>query len=365
MAGFIETVKRLMPKPIKALLRPIYHWVIKLFFKPAPKTYKDHLHDEITRFNDEIEVNDLPEIFHYWSNKYLVPKLTQHGFNNPDEFFLKYAIQAIKNNQGNTTILSIGAGNCDAEVLLAKNLTKQGYQNFIIECMDINQAMFDRGLQRASEQGVADKMTFLQADFNKWQAHKSYDLIIANQSLHHVVELEHLYDNIKLALTEHGKFITSDVIGRNGHQRWPEAVTLIEDIWRKMPKKYMYNHAMQRLEKKFINHDCSSEGFEGIRAQDVLPLMIERFEFDLFIPFANIVMIFIDRPFGPNFDVNDPDDLSFIDAIHETDEKHIYSGTIKPTMMFAVLKTKSEEANSHINRAGVDHLTPEFCVRQI
>ena len=337
MARFIETIKRKMPEPIKKVLRPIYHLYKMLIFKPPPKTYQDHLTDEINRFSAEVEVNDLPEIFHYWSNKYLVPKFSEHGFNNPNEFFLKFAKQSIEKNLGITTILSIGAGNCDTEVSLAKSLCDSGLQDFKIECMDINEAMFKRGKALAANQGVADKIVFLQADFNTWKANKSYHLIIANQCLHHVVELEHLYDNIKLALSDEGKFITSDVIGRNGHQRWPEALKVLIPIWRKMPKKYKFNHALQRLEKKYINHDCSTEGFEGIRAQDVLPLLVERFNFDLFIPFANLILVFIDRTFGPNFDPNNTEDLAFIDQIHKLDEKLMAEGTIKPTQMLAVM----------------------------
>lgn len=331
--------------PIKNALRPIYHKYRQLRFKPSPKSYQQQKDDEISRFNLEDEVNDLPEIFHYWSNKYLVPKLQSHGFSNPNDFFLKYAAEAIENNNGTTTILSIGAGNCDTEVALAKSLTELGHDDFIVDCMDINQVMFERGKQLARSQGVADKISFLQADFNQWQAAKKYHLIIANQSLHHVEELENLYDHISLALTENGKFITSDVIGRNGHQRWPEALELLNPIWKNMSTRYKHNHAFNRFEKKYINHDCSTEGFEGIRAQDVLPLLVERFNFEVFIPFANLIMIFIDRPFGPNFDANNPEDLAFIDYIHELDEKHITSGKIKPTQMLAVMNNRSMTEN--------------------
>ena len=102
---------------------------------------------------------------------------------------------------------------------------------------------------------------------------------------------------------------------------------------------------MNRFEKKYINHDCSTEGFEGIRAQDVLPLMVEKFDFDLFIPFANLILVFIDRPFGPNFDHTNAEDLAFIDHIHKLDEEHMIKGDIKPTQMLAVLSKKTK-ANS-------------------
>jgi hypothetical protein len=39
--------------------------------------------------------------------------------------------------------------------------------------------------------------------------------------LHHVLNLEGLFGQIKSHLKEHGLFIISDIIGRNGHLRWP------------------------------------------------------------------------------------------------------------------------------------------------
>lgn len=298
---------------------------------------------EVSRFELEEEVNDLPKIFHYWSNKYLVPKFKPHGFSNPDEFFLKYTVKCSKNKIDTVQILSIGSGNCDTEVRLAQQLKNFGIYNVQITCLDTNSTMLKRGKNLALEHEVATYFLFEQSDFNQWTPTKKYNLVVANQCLHHVVELEHLYDQINSALEPDGYFITSDIIGRNGHMRWPEALELLQQIWRKMPDRYKTNHALKRFEKKYINHDCSTVGFEGIRAQDVLPLLLERFDFELFIPFANLILNFIDRNFGPNFNPNNPEDLAFIDQIHQLDEKHIKEGTIKPTQMLAVMRKQANK----------------------
>lgn len=115
--------------------------------------------------------------------------------------------------------------------------------------MDINEAMFQGGQSLAAEKNVSDHLVFIQADFNCWQATEKYQLIMANQCLHHVVELEHLFENIHLALTDEGKFITSDVIGRNGQQRWPEALNVLKPIWKSMSNHYQYNHSTQKMVK--------------------------------------------------------------------------------------------------------------------
>jgi len=150
-----------------------------------------------------------------------------------------------------------------------------------------------------------------------------------------------------------------DMIGRNGHQRWPEALQVVQEFWKELPDHYRNNRVLNRYEPAYINHDCSTEGFEGIRAQDILPLLIEYFHFELFLPFANLVAVFIDRPFGHNFDAAGEWDRDFIDRVHARDEEGLLSGEFKPTQMLAVLRTRE------VGTSLVDpKLTPEFCVRK-
>lgn len=357
----LNRIKKYIPRWLKLILLPPYR-LFKSIKNKYFSTYDERIENETDRFSGEEDVNDLPEIFHYWSNKYLCPQLNKFGFNNPDDFFYDYANKAnqCKPHNNPLRILSIGAGNCDTEIRLASSLLQSGIESFVIKCMDINKTMFQRGLQLAEAQGVTNHLEFLQADFNYWQSDDVYDLVIANQSLHHVVELEHLFAEIKKSLHAEGYFITSDIIGRNGHKRWPQAVKVLKKIWREMPPRYRYNHQLNLEQKRYLNHDCAIGSFEGIRAQDVLPLLIKNFHFETFIPFANLILIFIDRGFGPNFDVNNPNDLAFIDRIHQLDEELMLAGTIQPTQLMAAMKLKPNETM----RLRHPKLTPEFCLHR-
>ena len=305
----------------------------------AAAAYQQRLENENTQFASCENVHDLPGIFHYWSNKYLRPMLEQCGFSHPDQFFAFYMEKSFHGDfESPRHFASIGAGNCDTEVRLAVMLKERGYKRFVIECVDINRTMLERGRQFAKENGVADNVAFECSDFNSWSPTKTYDAVIANQSLHHVANLEHLYDAISKAIGAHGLFITSDMIGRNGHQRWPEALAIVKEFWRDMPEQRRFNLQLQRKEPDFLDWDCSTSGFEGIRSQDVLPLLVTRFQFDFFYGFANVIDPFIDRGFGHHFDPDSQADRDFIDRIHARDEAELDAGNIKPTHMFAVLR---------------------------
>ncbi len=331
-----------------------------LAIAPRDAAYAAKIAAERVTFDDQAEIHELPAIFHYWSNKYLRPMLEEYGFSNPDQLFVKYLIDAAKRTGSSAPkFLSAGSGNCDTEVRLALQLKHAGMTNFSIECLELSPPMLARGRTEALAQGVAEHMVFTVSDFNRWQAGHSYDAVIANQSLHHVMALEHLFDAIKLALLPAGLFITSDMIGRNGHMRWPESLKVVQRFWQELPESYRYNRQLRRHETAYKNWDCSSEGFEGIRAQDVLPELIKRFDFKLFIAASSVVDLFIDRSFGHHFDVTKSWDLDFVDRLHAYDEQALLSGELTPTRLLAVMSLTEEPGQ--FSRG----LTPEKCVRHI
>ena len=227
---------------------------------------------ELEAFNNNTNIHELPSIFHYWSNKYLKPIIEQYGMSHPDDLYINHIIESISaTNVESPVFVSIGSGNCDTEIRIAKSLLDKGISGFEFECIDLNQQMLDRGRDLAIAEGVIDNISFTLADLNNWKSDKEYTCVIANQSLHHIQNLEGLFSEIKKSLHENGSFISSDMIGRNGHQRWPEALEAVHEFWKELPDSYKYNHLLNRHEAMYENWDCSSEGFEGIRAQDILP----------------------------------------------------------------------------------------------
>lgn len=245
------------------------------------------------------------------------------------------------------------------EVTIAKNLVNAGLDNFTLECLEINPMMLERGKEIAKENGVLKNMLFVEADFNAWIPGKEYDGVMANQSLHHVVQLEHLFDQVKNALHDNGSFVISDMIGRNGHQRWPEALEIVNKFWKELPESKKFNVLLNRIEKEYDNWDCSKEGFEGIRAQDILPLLTQRFQCEKFVSFGNVIDIFVDRCFGHNFNRDSQEDIDLIDRVHASDEAGFESGLLKPTHMMAVF-VKTLHCAPYYSRG----ITPALALRK-
>lgn len=322
--------------------------------------YDVRVAQEKAQYAQDVEIHDLPPIYHYWSHTYLLPMEQEFGAKHPEDFIMRYLLRAARRTGSpRPRFVSLGAGNCDAEVRIAQALVAEGLTDFALECLDINPVTLDRGREMAREAGVGHLVIPREQDLNDWAPDSEFDGVMANQSLHHIVELERVFDSVHAGLNGPGaSFVISDMIGRNGHQRWPEALAIVNEYWRELPSSYKFHMQLRRQEEEFLDWDCSVEGFEGIRSQDILPLLLDRFGFEIFLGFANIIDPFIDRGFGHHFNRDDPKDIAFIDRVHARDEAEMANGNLKPTHMMAVL-SKSKDVTCRFR----GNLSPQASVR--
>lgn len=322
--------------------------------------YAARLQQQIEQYRHVENMHDLPDIFHYWSNKYLRPKINAVlEVDSIVEFYAEHLRRAALKHTGPYMFGSLGAGDCSVEIAIAKSLRSNGLADFVIECFELSPLLLARAADALKEAGLENCVHLVPIDLNAWSpVEKSYTGIIANHSLHHMVELEKIFASTRAALRPDGVFVTNDMIGRNGHMRWPETLKIVEQIWGFLPDRLKINRQLNLLDEKFVNRDCSSDGFEGIRAQDILPLLVNQFEFSHFLGYGGLIDLFVDRGYGHNFDPESSQDVALIDFIHELNEIVLEHGIIKPTIMFAVM-TPGRAANSKFHR----NLSPMFSVR--
>lgn len=305
-------------------------------------------------------IHALPAIAHYWGNRFLLPIWSKFGFQSTQQFFVKYATSVCNRKLNKTCrFVSLGAGNGEVEVALAVDLRDAGYDNFTLEVLDESPDAIRHGKSLAVLQNVADNLFFTQGTLSDAVMDQPYDLILAYHKLHRHLALEEVFQTVHDTLEEDGYFLVHDMIGRNGLMRWPEVMEVINGLWHDLSDRYKYNHQLKRLELEYENWDCSAESLDGIRSQDILPLLVEMFNFDMIVPWGGILDIFIDRNFGHNFDPNEPWDCAFINMVHALNVEKTVDGTIKPTQMIAAM-TKQPVPHPHYYLG----MTPEFCLRK-
>lgn len=328
-------------------------------FNNSNTAYQTRLENELKRYKNNINVHDLPSIHHYWSNRYLSIYIKTLGYKSIRDVYFQHCRQAII-TKTLARFCSIGAGNCELEVNLVKQLVEAGFSNFTFKCIDVNQNMLERGNTKAKKFGLDKYIQFQVTDLNSWDEKGEYDVILAIQCLHHFVELETIFQKIFDNLENNGYFITHDMIGRNGHQRWAETLKIVRSFWQQLSPKYKFNHRNQQIEDTFINRDFSQHNFEGIRAQDILPLLNQTFNFELFVFWGGIIDPFISRAFGHNYDPNEVQDKAIIDKIQKVNEDLLIKKAIKPTQMIATMRKQKS-----IRKQFLYGLSPSDCIRKV
>ncbi|MFZ5645000.1 MAG: class I SAM-dependent methyltransferase [Bacillota bacterium] len=302
--------------------------------------YTNKIYNEINNYKNIEVVHDLPDSFHYITNRY-IKNLILEKFNigSFDEMVIKH-INALKSEKNKIEILSLGSGNGDFEIKTALQAP-----NCFFTCYELNPYMINRAYQSAKDYNVEDAFNFVEVDINKVKIDKCFDMVIANQSLHHFVALEHIFKEISKCMTTDSIFLVNDMIGRNGHLFWDSTLDICNRIWAILPKSLKYNHQLKKVFDKRIQIDYSAGSFEGVRAQDILPLLDRVFNFKEFGVFFCLVNRFIDRDFGHNFDINNEMHKAILDAIWHIDDFCLKNKILKPVQMFASLVKKEVSVN--------------------
>jgi hypothetical protein len=325
-------------------------------------SYEERLETQFIQYKSGAEIHALPEIFHYWSNKYLRPRL-ENVFDivSARDFYATPFARQIDSSFEQVKFVSIGSGDCSLEIEIVEHLLSTGYRNFSLVCLELSESLIREGRESTQKRSLESYLSISKFDANRESFEGRVHGFMANYSLHHIVELERLFAMIDNCLSPTGCFLTMDMIGRNGHMRWPETLRFVDALWDVIDENKKFNHQLNQHYRKFENYDCSSEGFEGIRAQDIMPLLVSKFSFTQFLAVGGIIDIFIDRSYGPNYDVNSPTDTQFIDFVEGLNSDLINLGFIKPTMLYAAMAKKS----AGIKPRTIGNLTPEFCVRDL
>jgi len=299
----------------------------------------------------------LPEICRYRTRHYVQPRVNEvFGTRTQADFYRRPILEKAASGR-RVTVLSLGRGNGELELGLASDLLRAGTDSFHIEGLELSRQNVAAASENARAQGLDKNLSFFEGDFNTLAADRERDFVIANQVLHHVSALEHLFDALTHILGQGGLLLTRDMIGRNGHLAWPECRELIDRVWNGMPGRYRYSHRENRFLEAPPDRDYSKRSFEGIRAQDILPLMLKRFSFARFYAFGGITEKILNRALGPNFSVDNEDDLAFVNNLELLNDTAINGGLIKPTVMLAHVAVEPRAPTCWRDR------TPERCVR--
>lgn len=260
-------------------------------------------------------------------------KRSNQGRSFPEEIIAH--IKAL----GGGSILSIGSGPGGVELSIASQLADTDYG---VQCLDLNPKLIELGSGRARQEGL--RVDFAIQDINDIALKpEQFDVIMCHASLHHLLNLEHVFYEINRALKFNGELVIVDIVTRNGYLMWNETFEVVRGLWCVLPRRLRYNHtsySTRQLDEEYENRDYGSGSMECIRSEAIIPLLDEYLERKVLVPSMSISRRFFDTMYGPNYDLSKALDRSIVEFIWELDVHYINTGTLKPETVFGVYTKK-------------------------
>jgi ubiquinone/menaquinone biosynthesis C-methylase UbiE len=159
-----------------------------------PKQYDELIAKESRHWGEVRQDTQNPQIWHD-------PKLFEIFFGKEYRLFVNYVLA-----QG-PRILELGCG----EGNLTLELASHGLD---LTAIDLSPERIERARSRARGLNLGVQPNWIVADLNAFSLPKNgFDCVVAHDSLHHILHLGHLCEEVTQALKPDGRFIIMDYVG--------------------------------------------------------------------------------------------------------------------------------------------------------
>ena len=184
---------------------------------------------------------------------------------------------------GHGLTLGCGAGRCE------RDLISRGV-GLSFHGIDISERAIARAREIAKEQNLP--LTYEVADLNFVRLpEKTFDLVVAQTCLHHILFLEHVAEQIWRSLKNDGYLWIHDFIGESQFQYDAKRLAIINQILAVLPEKLRKNRVTGRTTEEIKRPEPGRLGspFESIRSAEIIPVFQRWFtiewklEFDAFL----------------------------------------------------------------------------------
>ena len=259
------------------------------------------------------------------------------------QYFYSMKLKNYRNRQPKTKLiktLSIGSGDGTFE----KNLVSKGFTSQIT----VTDISVD-AIARAKKVHNDSRLLFLMFDGNRDEIRERYDFIFCHHSLHHIENLEHLYEQVYRALVPGGIFAFEDYVGPSRYQWTPRQLSIQNMILKSLPHHLRLNaldpnHGVvdkmhMHTQKEMLRIDPS----EAVRSSDILPILEKWFGDKLPIikktPMGGNILHPLLNVIGFTYNMTNPEHESIINLMCVIDELSL---SILDTSDYVVVVTKKD-----------------------
>lgn len=196
--------------------------------------------------------------------------------------------------------------------------------------------------ERAAESGLSARAQFRVENLDQATLQGEYDLVLFEQSLHHVDRLDALLDQCKRVLRPDGLFVINEYVGPDRFQWSDTTERLMNQILSLLPERYrtdpVSGHVKSVMVRPTPDQVVAVDPSEAIHSADILRACAERFDLVERRDFGGTLLQFMLADIVATFDPDDARDVAQLRLLTMMETELIRSGMLESSFVFAVYR---------------------------
>jgi len=229
--------------------------------------------DSVKRYWDSnIKIHeDITEPIHWLDSTIVLDILPKLDYRcNPSQWVYWSKKKYIQNCKERGLSLGCGDGT------LERHAVKFGICSHF-DGIDISSKSIELAKKKAQEQGYSDRLHYVVSDLNFIQLEPSlYDVVYAGASIHHIFNLDQVFEEIRKSLKPDGLFIMNEFIGPTRFQWTDKQIEIINEILDILPdhlKKDTEGRLKTTVCRPSISEMVNTDPSEAVRSKEIIPLL--------------------------------------------------------------------------------------------
>ena len=288
-----------------------------LWYRPEWIHWRQHPAVE-RRINEKLADRADWDLFYYWMKKYLDGRA-------PVE-----------------RALSLGCGIGGLE----RGLAKYGFAQDHLG-LDVSEGAIRRARRLAEEEGYGHLLRYEVADLNVAELPEKYfDAILGVSAIHHVEELERLFEQIDSSLKDDGFLFMDEFVGPNQFQWGEKQLEIANHMLRQLPPEYRRSSRIPGEIKEYVAVNSIEEmnrvdPTESIRSEDILPLAHHYFDVVEIRGYGGSMMHILLDDIAGNFDPSNEHANGYLQLLFEIEDLAIKAGDLQHDFVALVARKRS------------------------
>lgn len=276
------------------------------------------------RTGDELAPRPQEHVFTYATRM-----LQKHLRHRPPDFASRLRLRR-SGNPLRVASLCAGTAQVEASILRGAQVPVE------ITLVDISDKLLEQA-RRCMPENVTTRL--LIQDVNELDLEPNYyDVVACVSGIHHAVELERIWRNVRNALRRDGElWLIGEQIGPNGNRLARPDYAVANEVFRSLPGSYRHNAHTGVIDDDLPNVDCSEATFEGIRSQDIEHTAERFFLSEHAIKRNCFLWRLLNQAYSGNYDLAVEEDWRRVLSLVQAELDHFRNGGT-PVELFAVYR---------------------------